>query len=188
MSERQPLVGMVVASHDDLHVFEPADKLFEHLGVGREIRIRSPHRTPDLTIEYAQAAKERGLRVIIAAAGGSAAALPGFLAANTELTVLGVAVENTSDSFHAAMGSMTNMPKGIPVAFMGIGEEGAVNAAHHALRNLALEDVVLAERYGSLMRKIRARVVDFDTRLQAIGLEPFLSEPHAPTASLEDSE
>lgn len=138
----QPLVGIVMGSSSDWAVMSAAVKKLENFGVAHEYKVVSAHRTPDLLFAYAETAQSRGLRCIIAGAGG-AAHLPGMLAAKTTLPVLGVPVPtrhlNGVDSLH----SIVQMPKGVPVATFAIGEAGATNAALFAIAMLANEDIDL---------------------------------------------
>ncbi len=123
-----PLVGVIMGSKSDLKHVQPAIDLLVELGVPHEAKIVSAHRTPDWMFEYASSAESRGLEVIIAAAGG-AAHLPGMVAAKTLLPVLGVPVPATMLNGLDSLLSIVQMPKGVPVGTLAIGEPGAVNAA-----------------------------------------------------------
>lgn len=140
-----PLVGVVMGSQSDWPVMQHAVERLEVFGVAHECRVVSAHRTPDLLFEYAQSAADRGLRCIIAGAGG-AAHLPGMLAAKTTLPVLGVPVPSRYLQGQDSLLSIVQMPKGIPVATFAIGEAGAANAGLFAIAMLSNEDPVLAER------------------------------------------
>ncbi len=140
-----PLVGVVMGSKSDYAVMGAAVRMLREFGVAHEARVVSAHRTPDLLFAYAAAARERGLRVLIAGAGG-AAHLPGMLAAKTILPVLGVPVQATALLGLDALLSIVQMPKGIPVGTLAIGEPGAVNAAMLAIAMLASTDTELAEK------------------------------------------
>ncbi|MBX3113152.1 MAG: 5-(carboxyamino)imidazole ribonucleotide mutase [Fimbriimonadaceae bacterium] len=137
-----PVVGIIMGSDSDLPTMEAAEAVMQEFGVPYELRIVSAHRTPDLMYDYAKSAVERGLKVIIAGAGG-AAHLPGMVASLTRLPVIGVPVESKVlkgvDSLH----SIVQMPAGIPVATVAIGN--ARNAGLLAVRILAVEDANLAE-------------------------------------------
>ncbi len=135
--ESRPLVGIVMGSDSDWPVLQAAAKIFEELGVPYEARVVSAHRTPDLLFDYAQAARARGLRAIIAGAGG-AAHLPGMLAAKTTLPVLGVPVPSKHLQGLDSLLSIVQMPRGVPVATFTIGEAGAANAALFAVAMLAM--------------------------------------------------
>lgn len=132
----QPLVGVVMGSDSDWPTMENAVKILEDFGVLHEARVVSAHRTPELLMDYARTASERGLKCIIAGAGG-AAHLPGMLAAATIVPVLGVPVRSKALSGMDSLLSIVQMPKGIPVATFAIGEAGAANAGLAAVSILA---------------------------------------------------
>jgi 5-(carboxyamino)imidazole ribonucleotide mutase len=144
MSE-QPLVGVVMGSKSDYEVLSAAVEILRELEIPHEARVVSAHRTPDLLFEYAEKARERGLRVIIAGAGG-AAHLPGMLAAKTLVPVLGVPVAATQLNGLDALLSIVQMPKGVPVGTLAIGKAGAANAALLAAEILAATDSNLYQR------------------------------------------
>jgi len=133
-----PLVGIIMGSSSDWKTMQPAADTLTALGVAHEVRVVSAHRTPDLLFEYASTARERGLRVIIAGAGG-AAHLPGMTAAKTSVPVLGVPVQSQTLSGLDSLLSIAQMPSGIPVATFAIGAAGAKNAALFAAAILANE-------------------------------------------------
>jgi 5-(carboxyamino)imidazole ribonucleotide mutase len=139
MSQREPLVGVVMGSDSDWPTMQAAAVMLKEFGVPFEARVVSAHRTPDLLFEYAAAAGRRGLKAIIAGAGG-AAHLPGMLAAKTLVPVLGVPVQSKALSGQDSLLSIVQMPKGIPVATFAIGEAGAANAALFAVAMLATGD------------------------------------------------
>ena len=134
-----PLVGVIMGSRSDWETMRHACETLERLGVPYEVRVVSAHRTPDLLFEYASGAAERGLRVIIAGAGG-AAHLPGMTAAKTHLPVLGVPVESRALQGLDSLLSIVQMPAGVPVGTLAIGRSGAVNAALLAASIVALQD------------------------------------------------
>jgi len=138
----QPVVGVVMGSDSDWPTMQAAAKILKEFGVPFEARVVSAHRTPDLLFDYAAMAGERGLKAIIAGAGG-AAHLPGMLAAKTTVPVLGVPVQSKALSGVDSLHSIVQMPKGIPVATFAIGEAGAANAALFAVAMLANENPVL---------------------------------------------
>lgn len=146
------LVGVVMGSNSDWDVMQNAALQLKAFGVSFEARVVSAHRTPDLLLEYAETAKERGLKCIIAGAGG-AAHLPGMLAAKTTIPVLGVPVPSKYLRGEDSLLSIVQMPKGIPVATFAIGEAGAANAALFAISMLANEDPVLAEKLTQFRQK-----------------------------------
>lgn len=133
---KPPLVGVIMGSKSDWETMRHAAELLEELGVPHEVKVVSAHRTPDLLFSYAEKAQSRGLRVIIAGAGG-AAHLPGMTAAKTALPVLGVPVESHSLKGLDSLLSIVQMPAGIPVATFAIGKAGAKNAALFAAAILA---------------------------------------------------
>ena len=138
----QPVVGVVMGSDSDWPTMQAAAKILKEFGVPFEARVVSAHRTPDLLFDYAAMAGERGLKAIIAGAGG-AAHLPGMLAAKTTVPVLGVPVQSKALSGVDSLHSIVQMPKGIPVATFAIGEAGAANAALFAVAMLANENPAL---------------------------------------------
>lgn len=143
-----PLVGVVMGSKSDYGCMGAAVRTLMEFGVPHEARVVSAHRTPDLLFRYAEEARGRGLRVIVAGAGG-AAHLPGMLAAKTIVPVLGVPVPATALQGMDALLSMVQMPKGVPVGTLAIGEAGAVNAALLAIAMLATTDAGLAAKLTS---------------------------------------
>jgi 5-(carboxyamino)imidazole ribonucleotide mutase len=140
-----PLVGLIMGSRSDWETMCHAAETLDELGIPHERRVVSAHRTPDLLFEYASTAEERGLRVLIAGAGG-AAHLPGMTAAKTTLPVLGVPVESKALSGIDSLLSIAQMPAGIPVGTLAIGRAGAVNAALLAASILAVGDPAVGER------------------------------------------
>jgi len=149
---KKPVVGIAMGSRSDWDVMRHAAQQLDDFGVPFEARVVSAHRTPDLLYEYAQAAASRGLRCIIAGAGGSAH-LPGMLAAKTTVPVLGVPVPTRHLKGLESLLSIVQMPRGIPVATFAIGEAGAANAALFAIALLANEDDRLAKRLAAFRRK-----------------------------------
>ncbi|HEY1986215.1 MAG TPA: 5-(carboxyamino)imidazole ribonucleotide mutase [Terracidiphilus sp.] len=147
MNER-PLVGVVMGSKSDYEVLSAAVEILHALDISHESRVVSAHRTPDLLFNYAETARGRGIRVIIAGAGG-AAHLPGMLAAKTLVPVLGVPVAATQLNGLDSLLSIVQMPKGIPVGTLAIGKAGAANAALLAAEILAINDSALYERLGA---------------------------------------
>ena len=145
MSEKKISVGIVMGSDSDWPTMQAAAVILKDFGVAFEARVVSAHRTPDLLYEYAEQAGPRGLKAIIAGAGG-AAHLPGMLAAKTIVSVLGVPVQSRALSGVDSLHSIVQMPKGIPVATFAIGEAGAANAALFAVAMLATEDAALNEK------------------------------------------
>src|SRR5919112_194247 len=155
----QPLVGIVMGSDSDWDVMQHAARRLIDFNVEHEARVVSAHRTPDLLYRYAEDAVSRGLRCIIAGAGG-AAHLPGMLAAKTTLPVLGVPVPTRHLQGLDSLLSIVQMPAGIPVASFAIGAAGAGNAALYAIAILALQDSGLAERLEDFRRSQERRALD----------------------------
>ena len=141
----QPLVGVVMGSSSDWEIMQHAVAQLKAFGISCEARVVSAHRTPDLLYEYAASAESRGLKAIIAGAGG-AAHLPGMLAAKTIVPILGVPVPSKYLKGQDSLYSIVQMPKGIPVATFAIGEAGAANAALFAVAMLAREDASIAQK------------------------------------------
>lgn len=165
MSEQQATVGIIMGSISDLDVMSDAAKVLDEFGVANEVRVVSAHRTPDVMTDYAATAASRGLKVIIAGAGGSAH-LPGMTASETDLPVIAVPVKRPHHD-HEALWSNIKMPPGIPLATMP--ENGAKNAALLAVRILALADPALAAAYVGYRQALHREVVDADQKLQAEG-------------------
>ncbi len=138
-------IGIIMGSNSDWHIMEHAAKMLQQFGVDYEAQVVSAHRTPDLMFDYAKTARERGLQAIIAGAGG-AAHLPGMVAAQTTLPVLGVPVPSKYLRGEDSLLSIVQMPKGVPVATFAIGEAGAANAALFAVSLLANQDNGLAQK------------------------------------------
>ncbi len=161
MTLGDPLVGVVMGSRSDWETMRHAAETLACLGIAHEVRVVSAHRTPDVMFDYAAQAVGRGLRLIIAGAGG-AAHLPGMLAAKTRLPVLGVPVQSKALNGLDSLLSIVQMPAGIPVATFAIGRAGAVNAALAAAAMLATSDPVLAERLDAWRREQTAAVVAAD--------------------------
>ena len=153
----QPLVGIVMGSKSDYEVLSAAVEILRALEIPHEARVLSAHRTPDQLLEYVESARGRGLRVMIAGAGG-AAHLAGVVAAKTLLPVLGVPIASTPLNGLDSLLSIVQMPRGVPVGTLAIGKPGAANAALLAAEILALNDVALCERL-SAWRAARAQEV-----------------------------
>ena len=156
---RAPLVGVVMGSNSDWETLRAATALLEQFGVPFEARVVSAHRTPDLLFSYAETARERGLRAIIAGAGG-AAHLPGMLAAKTTVPILGVPVQSRALNGMDSLLSIVQMPKGIPVATFAIGEAGAANAALFAVALLAADNADLARALEAFRTRQTQTVLD----------------------------
>jgi 5-(carboxyamino)imidazole ribonucleotide mutase len=173
MDGNKPLVGIIMGSDSDLPVMQEAAKVLEEFNVPYEIKVVSAHRTPDLMNEYAKSAKERGLKVIIAGAGGSAH-LPGMTASHTILPVIGVPTKTSNLDGLDSLLSIVQMPPGIPVATVSI--NGAKNAGLLAVRILAIEDSELAEKLEEYMKNLESSVLEKSEKLNTEGYEKFLKE------------
>lgn len=159
MAAQQPLVGIIMGSQSDWRTMRHAAEILTLLGVPHEARIVSAHRTPDRLYNYAKSARDRGLKVIVAGAGG-AAHLPGMAASLTSLPVFGVPVESKALSGQDSLLSIVQMPGGIPVGTLAIGEAGAKNAGLLAAAVLALSDPALAKRLDEYRQKQTASVAE----------------------------
>src|SRR5919206_3441464 len=153
----QPLVGIAMGSASDLPTLQPAAEILARFGVAHELRVLSAHRTPEAMAAYARQAHTRGLRVLIAGAGG-AAHLPGMLAANTPLPVIGVPIASTTLNGLDALLSIVQMPKGVPVATVAIGAWGAANAGILAAQILSVGDAALRKRLAAYRQKLAGEV------------------------------
>ncbi len=152
VKKRSARVGIAMGSESDRATMEEAARVLEEFGVGHELVVRSAHRTPDAAARWARSARARGLRVLIAGAGG-AAHLAGALAAHSRLPVLGVPLASSPLGGFDALLATVQMPPGVPVGTLGVGAWGARNAAHLALRILALDDPGLATALEARARK-----------------------------------
>jgi len=165
-----PLVGIIMGSDSDLPTMRAAADILEEMGVPHEVAIVSAHRTPERMVSYAKEAAGRGLRVIIAGAGG-AAHLPGMVASLTSLPVIGVPVPSAHLAGLDSLLSIVQMPKGVPVATVAIG--GAANAGLLAARMLAANDSALWERMESYRRSLEEQVVKKQERLAQSGHKDY---------------
>ena len=155
----EPLVGIIMGSSSDWETMRHAADMLDQLGIAHETKIVSAHRTPKRLYEYAHSAKERGLRIVIAGAGG-AAHLPGMTASMTPLPVLGVPIETQALKGMDSLLSIVQMPAGIPVGTLAIGKAGAINAALLAAAMLAGEDEALASRLEAWREKQTGSVAE----------------------------
>ena len=159
-----PIVSIIMGSTSDLPVMEKAAKLLDEMEIPFEMNALSAHRTPSEVEEFARNASDRGLKVIIAAAG-MAAALPGVIAANTTLPVIGVPIKGMLDGLDAML-SIIQMPPGIPVATVGV--NGALNAALLAVEMLALSDAEVAAKLASYKEGLKAKIVKANADLAEV--------------------
>lgn len=162
MTEQSPLVGIIMGSQSDWPTMKEAADILDTLGIAYESRIVSAHRTPDRLWEYGKTAVARGLKVIIAGAGG-AAHLPGMMASKTRVPVIGVPVQTKSLSGVDSLYSILQMPRGYPVATMAIGAAGAANAGLMAAGILALDDHALAQRLDAWRADLSASIPESPT-------------------------
>jgi 5-(carboxyamino)imidazole ribonucleotide mutase len=162
-----PIVSIIMGSDSDLSTLSAAAEVLTSLGVPHEVRIVSAHRTPEWMVDFARTAAGRGIRAIIAGAGG-AAHLPGMVSALTELPVLGVPVVTASSPLGGvdALLSIVQMPAGVPTATFALGRAGAANAGHFAARMLALSDEALAGRVRAHRAALVEKVTEADAKLQ----------------------
>jgi phosphoribosylaminoimidazole carboxylase PurE protein len=151
------LVGIVMGSESDMSVMQRCTEVLDGYGIASEIGVMSAHRAPDVVRAYASSARDRGLRVLVAGAG-AAAHLPGVMASMTTLPVIGVPLSGTPLSGFDALLSVVQMPPGIPVATVAVGEMGARNAGHLAAQILALSDAAIAEAVERMRAGMRAKV------------------------------
>ena len=154
----EPIVGVVMGSQSDWDVMQHTANVLRDFGVAFEHKVVSAHRTPDAMFEYAESARNRGLKCIIAGAGG-AAHLPGMIASKTTIPVLGVPVPSKHLAGQDSLYSIVQMPKGIPVATFAIGEAGAANAALFAVSLLANDDANLATKLLEYRERLKDQVV-----------------------------
>ncbi len=162
-TQKKPLVGIIMGSDSDLKIMSAAKETLESFEVPFEIKIVSAHRTPELMMEYSQTAFDRGLKVIIAGAGG-AAHLPGMVAANTCLPVIGVPVNVTAMQGWDALLSVMQMPKGVPVATVAI--DNSTNAALLALKILSLSDPTLLKKMNDYTENQKDKVIQANQKLK----------------------
>ncbi len=158
-----PLISIIMGSDSDLPTMEHAIKIIEEFSIPYEVKIISAHRTPDLMYEYAESAKSKGIKVIIAGAGG-AAHLPGMTAAKTILPVIGVPIESKSLNGIDSLLSIVQMPKGVPVATVAIGNPGAANAGILAAEIIGLFD-------DDIQKKIQEKRKNIEKKIKSIDLD-----------------
>ncbi len=159
-SDPNPKVGIIMGSQSDWDTMQEAHKILHDMGIPHEAKIVSAHRTPDRLVEYAKTAKDRGLQVIIAGAGG-AAHLPGMAASMTTLPVLGVPVESKALQGMDSLLSIAQMPGGIPVGTLAIGKPGAKNAGLLAAAIIALQDPDVAQKLEAFRQQQTNAVAEF---------------------------
>jgi len=161
----KPLVGIIMGSDSDLAVMQEAAKVLKQFAIPYEIGVYSAHRSPHRTLEYVRSARERGLKVIIAGAGSSAH-LAGVTAAETTLPVIGIPIDSSPLSGLDSLLSTVQMPPGVPVATMGVGNSGATNAAVFAVQILALGDERLARRLADYKDQLEKSVAEKSRKVE----------------------
>ena len=167
-----PHVGIIMGSDSDLDIMSKSAETLKELGIDHEVKVVSAHRTPDEMAEYAKTAKERGIKVIIAGAGGSAH-LPGMTAAYTTLPVIAVPIVRETHT-DAAIKSSNNMPPGVPLAVMPA--NGAVNAALFAVAVLALSDDSVSQKLDKYRATMHDTVIETAEKLENVGWEEYLAQ------------
>jgi len=172
-SEATPQVAVIMGSDSDLPSLHPAVEILQQLGITVEVRVLSAHRTPLEMVAFAQQARTRGIKVIVAGAGG-AAHLPGMVASLTTLPVIGVPVQSRALSGVDSLHSIVQMPGGIPVATVAIG--GGLNAGLLAAQILAVEGGALADRLETYRQTLHDTVVTKDARLMQLGSQDYLDQ------------
>ena len=172
-SEATPQVAVIMGSDSDLPSLHPAVEILQQLGISVEVRVLSAHRTPLEMVAFAQQARTRGIKVIVAGAGG-AAHLPGMVASLTTLPVIGVPVQSRALSGVDSLHSIVQMPGGIPVATVAIG--GGLNAGLLAAQILAVEGGALAQRLETYRQTLHDTVVTKDARLMQLGSQDYLDQ------------
>jgi 5-(carboxyamino)imidazole ribonucleotide mutase len=161
----QPVIGIVMGSASDYETMSAAEEVLRRFGIRYEIQVVSAHRTPELMFDYAKSARDRGLQMIIAGAGG-AAHLPGMVSALTPLPVLGVPVQSKALQGLDSLLSIVQMPHGVPTATFAIGKAGAANAALFAVRMLARHDTALAAALDASLREQAAAALEGNGTVQ----------------------
>lgn len=168
-----PEIGIILGSDSDLPKIKECFAILKEFGIDFELIISSAHRTPEQTREWTVSAKDRGIKVIIAAAGG-AAHLPGVVASHTVLPVIGIPVETKIAGGLDSILSIIQMPSGIPVAAMPAGPSGGANAALYAVAILALLDDSYSERIKSYRKKTEEKIIDKNKKIKSAGLEKYI--------------
>lgn len=170
---KKPLVGIVMGSDSDLGKMSETAQILDELGIENETQVISAHRTPKETEDFASLAKGRGIKVIIAGAGG-AAALPGVIAAYTNLPVIGVPIKSKSMEGLDSLLSMAQMPPGVPVVTVGV--DGAKNAGLFAAEIIALDDNRVAQKLENFKKDQKQKVLKKNKKLRILGWKKYLNE------------
>ena len=161
----KPVVGVIMGSTSDWETMKHACEILEQLEIPYEKKVVSAHRTPDLLFEYAESARERGIKIIIAGAGG-AAHLPGMTAAKTIVPVIGVPIQSKALNGMDSLLSIVQMPGGVPVATVAIGKAGATNAGLLAAQILGTTDVKIADRLETMRNETKEKVLNSSEQLK----------------------
>ena len=162
-----PLVGIIMGSDSDAPLMQEAAKVLQQFGIPYEMGVYSAHRSPHRTQQYVRSARERGLKIIIAGAGGSAA-LPGVAAAETILPIIGVPIDSSSLAGFDALLTVAQMPPGVPVASMGVGKFGAANAGLLAVQILAVGDESLSQKLIEYKAKLEQTVAEKSKKVEQL--------------------
>jgi len=160
---KKPIVSIIMGSDSDMPVMKEAVRVLEEFGIAKEVKILSAHRSPDRTAEFAKSAKKRGIKIIIAGAGG-AAHLAGVVAAHTTLPVIGVPMESRLDGMDSLL-SIVQMPAGVPVATVSIGKAGAINAAILAAEIIGISDKTIEKKLDQHKKILVRKVEEKNERL-----------------------
>lgn len=168
-----PIVSIIMGSDSDLPIMQDSVKFLEEMGISYEMSVISAHRTPDIAFDFAKKAKDRGIKVIIAGAGG-AAHLPGVIAALTTLPVIGIPIMSKFLQGLDALLSIVQMPSGIPVATVGI--DNAKNAAILASKILALNDQTLNQKLVEYQQQLGQKVSEKNSKLQELGYQKYIND------------
>ncbi len=166
-------VGVILGSDSDLPKIKGCFEIFDKFNISYEVLVSSAHRTPEKTAEWVKGAADRGVRVIIAAAGG-AAHLPGVVASHTILPVIGIPVESGIAGGLDSLLSISQMPAGIPVATMAAGRAGGTNAALFAANILALTDSAVADKLNSYRKEMQNRILEKNEMINQTGLKNYI--------------
>lgn len=170
-----PEVAIILGSDSDLPRVKDCFTILEEFGVSFEITISSAHRSPDITLEWCSSLKERGIRVIIAIAGG-AAHLPGVVASHTNLPVIGIPIETNIAGGIDSILSILQMPTGIPVATMPVGKAGGENAALYAINILALNNELYASKLVEYRQKMTNKIINKNEMLNSMGYSDYIKK------------
>jgi len=170
-----PSVGIILGSDSDLPKVKECFEILDEFSVEYEVIVSSAHRSPDMTVNWVKGAREKGMKAIIAIAGG-AAHLPGVVASHTTLPVIGIPIETTIAGGLDSILSILQMPAGIPVAAMAAGKSGGANAALFALSIMSVSDSVIAERIASYRKKNEQKINDKNKAIQEAGLLNYIKK------------